>query len=254
MNISRADISISTEKNISFSTAPVFHGALMQMLPAEYSAKLHISELHPYTQHLERRGDEWHWVLTFLNEEASDNIWSKTLSGCDSIFLEHSENRIKLGKREYDVLPYKELNNIFQTECDSNIEYLNFISPTSFKQNGNYVMYPDLKLIYQSIMKKYSMSVQTEDMFDEDTLEQLCERSRIVAYNLKSCKFNLESIAIPAFTGRISIKCSGTSTMQKFLHMLLKFGTYSGVGIKTGLGMGAISIGREERKGDRKMS
>ena len=32
----------------------------MELLPEEYSAMLHESSLHPYTQHLERRDNEWY--------------------------------------------------------------------------------------------------------------------------------------------------------------------------------------------------
>ena len=38
--------------------------------------------------------------------------------------------------------------------------------------------------------------------------------------------------------------------MVNFANLLFRFGTYSGVGIKTALGMGAIGIGKE-RGGER---
>ena len=39
---------------------------------------------------------------------------------------------------------------------------------------------------------------------------------------------------------------SGPQQMVNLMHMLLHFGTYSGVGIKTAMGMGGFQI--EERK------
>ena len=77
-------------------------------------------------------------------------------------------------------------------------------------------------------------------MLDEDALEQLCENTQIVRYDLKSVNFSLEGVRIPAFIGKITIKINGTKTMADFANMLLEFGTYAGVGIKTALGMGFI--------------
>ena len=38
----------------------------------------------------------------------------------------------------------------------------------------------------------------------------------------------------------------GTSTMVNFANMLFRFGTYSGIGIKTSLGMGSFKILKDE--------
>ena len=66
------------------------------------------------------------------------------------------------------------------------------------------------------------------------------ENAQIVRYDLKSVSFSLEGVRIPAFVGKITIKINGTKTMADFANMLVEFGTYSGVGIKTALGMGCI--------------
>lgn len=79
-------------------------------------------------------------------------------------------------------------------------------------------------------------------MVDEETLEQLCENAQIVKYDLKSVNFPLESVRIPSFIGKITIKMNGTQTMANFAKMLFEFGTYSGVGIKTSIGMGCIKL------------
>lgn len=89
-------------------------------------------------------------------------------------------------------------------------------------------------------MNKYDAAVGDNIMWDEETLEQLCENAQIVRYDLKSVSFSLEGVRIPAFVGKITIKINGTKTMADFANMLVEFGTYSGVGIKTALGMGCI--------------
>ena len=79
-------------------------------------------------------------------------------------------------------------------------------------------------------------------MHDEDTLEQICEHAQVIRYDLKSVSFSLEGVKIPSFIGKITIKLHGTDTMANFVNMLFEFGEYSGVGIKTSLGMGYMKI------------
>lgn len=81
-------------------------------------------------------------------------------------------------------------------------------------------------------MNKYDAAVGDNIMWDEETLEQLCENAQIVRYDLKSVSFSLEGVRIPAFVGKITIKINGTKTMADFANMLVEFGTYSGLGLK----------------------
>jgi len=64
----------------------------------------------------------------------------------------------------------------------------------------------------------------------------------VIRYDLKSVSFSLEGVKIPSFIGKITIKLHGTDTMANFVNMLFEFGEYSGVGIKTSLGMGYMKI------------
>jgi CRISPR-associated endoribonuclease Cas6 len=79
-------------------------------------------------------------------------------------------------------------------------------------------------------------------MIDEDTLEQLIQNSVVSRYRLKTGVFPVEGRTIPGFIGTISIRFYGTETMMRYIRMLFQFGEYSGIGIKTGIGMGAIQI------------
>jgi CRISPR/Cas system endoribonuclease Cas6 (RAMP superfamily) len=46
--------------------------------------------------------------------------------------------------------------------------------------------------------------------------------------------------------GRVTIKIKGASTLKAYIKMLLTFGEFSGVGIKTSMGIGGLEI--EKRK------
>ena len=151
-------------------------------------------------------------------------------------------------KKLYGDVISRTYGQFYEEDSSHDTFQIHFMSPTSFKQRGKYLFYPDLRCIYQSLMNKYDSAVTEESMVNEDTLEQLCEYSQIVRYDLKSVNFSLEGIKIPAFIGKVTIKIHGTQTMANFAHMLFEFGTYSGVGIKTALGMGYIRLIDEGRK------
>ena len=64
----------------------------------------------------------------------------------------------------------------------------------------------------------------------------------IIHHNIRSTRFPLEGVKIPSFMGEVTIRFNGTDTMARYSKMLLEFGEFSGVGIKCGMGMGAIKI------------
>ena len=58
--LARLEMKLEKAGKISYQMSSLFHGALMELLPKEYEEKLHLSRLHPYTQHLEIRDGEWY--------------------------------------------------------------------------------------------------------------------------------------------------------------------------------------------------
>lgn len=101
-------------------------------------------------------------------------------------------------------------------------------------------------------MRRYEIIMQEESFYDQDTLMQLVDNSAIVRYRLRSATFPMESIRIPGFIGEITIRVRGPQTMVNFVRMLLEFGSYAGVGMKTAIGMGNITF-EECRKEQKKL-
>ena len=63
-------------------------------------------------------------------------------------------------------------------------------------------------------------------------------------------KFHLEGVKIASFMGSITIKIGGPQSLVNLVHLLMYFGEYSGVGIKTAIGMGKISVVENKKRGD----
>ena len=64
--IGKLELKLACEEELAYQMASLFHGALMELLPSEYADKLHLSQLHPYVQHLEYRDGEWYWIVCAL--------------------------------------------------------------------------------------------------------------------------------------------------------------------------------------------
>lgn len=88
-------------------------------------------------------------------------------------------------------------------------------------------------------MRKFSAASEEFNMYDEDTLEELVTQSEIVRYRLQTIPFPLEKTNITGFIGNICT-ISRVRKQARYVRMLAKFGEFSGVGIKTGMGMGAM--------------
>ena len=158
------------------------------------------------------------------------------------ILIKKHDLKVLIVKKNYMETTYKELMDHFYEDDGKRYIQIHFLSPTAFKQNGRYLFYPDLRCVFQSLMNKYDSATAENTMHDEDTLEQICEHAQVIRYDLKSVSFSLEGVKIPSFIGKITIKLHGTDTMANFVNMLFEFGEYSGVGIKTSLGMGYMKI------------
>ena len=246
--LSRLELLLSSSEELSYQMSSLFHGALMELLPIEYAERLHISQLHPYSQHLERRDKNWYWVINCINEEAADIIIHQILENTKQIVLKKKQIVVEIKEKSYTELSEKKMMGDFYREQSSRYIQVQFISPTAFKQNGQYIFYPDLRCIFQSLMNKYDAAAGENIMLDEDALLQLCDNASIIKYDLKSVTFSLEGVRIPSFIGNITIKMRGTQTMANLANLLFEFGEFSGVGIKTALGMGAVKRieGREK--------
>lgn len=247
--LAKLEMELNCEEQLNYQMSSLFHGVLMEQLEEGYAEYLHLSQLHPYTQHLEYRNNIWYWVVCCLNETAVDQIIHHVLEKLQVIKIKKHDIEVSIGAKSYEETSYRKLMDDFYEGQGKRYIQIHFISPTAFKQNGRYLFYPDIRCIFQSLMNKYDAAAKENSMIDADTLEELCRHSQIIRYDLKSVNFSVEGVKIPSFIGKITIKMSGTKTMANFANMLFRFGEYSGIGIKTALGMGCTRL--EEERGSK---
>lgn len=219
----------------------LFHGVLMSILPTEYVEKLHNEELKPFSQSIFANDDGICWRVCGLNKDFSE-IFCKAMEDRKDIRLENKQRTLKIKEYTINKVMYSELieSNYFGASND----YITvcFNTPTAYKIDGKYLNYPVLSSIYNNLIRKFDSFSGEFSIYDRETVEEMVLKSSIASYSLKSVKYSLESIKIPAFVGRIGIKIVGPDQLKNLIRLLLKFGEYSGTGIKTAMGMGAIKV------------
>lgn len=238
-------------ETLDYKQSSNLQGVIMEHIEEEYAEILHQSNLKPYSQCVVKQDDKRIWYIRTVTQEAYKKMIIP-LSQLNEFEIKNGQIHVNIVRRNFETRAENELLKEFYEIPANRFLNLTFQTPTAFKSNGKYVFYPDIRMIYQSLMMKYTASSEEMDMIDEDTLEQLTQNSEIVRYHLHSMSFPLEGVNIPGFVGSIRLKIKGTDTMARYARMLMKYGQYSGVGIKTAMGMGAIRLMEQgEKKNDR---
>lgn len=234
----------SDDFEISYHIPSVLHGVLMSLIDCDYAQQLHLNRLNPYSMFISRNNGQWCWTVSAVGKEACEKIIN--VLACNDFrefVITHKNNaRVNIIKKEIFSQSVSDFMALSAGTDNSGYIKLRFISPTAFKSSNQYVFFPDLYLIYKSLMNKASLLSCDASFADEDTLNSLAESSCITSYSLRTASFNLEGIKIKGFVGTVTIRVDGPSVMRSFAKMLFKVGTLLGIGIKTSLGMGAIEI------------
>ena len=238
------ELELPPNEKINASMGSVMHGALMEMLPANISRQLHEENLRPFSQciYFDREKNKSVWRVGTLNAAAYEEIILPLLE-TKKIFLRQKGYTINL--RDRKILfetGYENLaDEIFPTDKKPLRADFEFMTPTSFKRAGEYVIFPESFLIVQSLLQRWNTFSPYMKIEENNLAQNLSTFCKISKFNLHSQKFSLEQKFIIGFAGKISISFSGNETVNKILALLAKFAPFAGIGIKTALGMGAVN-------------
>lgn len=231
--------------SLSLHITPLLRGVLMSVIDSDYASALHMGGLNPYSMSFTKEDELWCWTVNTVGKEAYDKVITALLDDSfNSFVLEHKNNnvKIKITEKSLVIERLESITGISLFEDTSKIIKVCFETPTAFKRNGEYINYPDLFLIYHSLMKKGELLSEGVSFYDQEMLENLIENSKITSYNLRTVNFYFEGYKANGFIGSIAICVNGPVIMRSFVKSLLKIGTYLGVGIKSAYGMGKIKI------------
>ncbi|MEG2454745.1 MAG: CRISPR system precrRNA processing endoribonuclease RAMP protein Cas6 [Oscillospiraceae bacterium] len=118
-----------------------------------------------------------------------------------------------------------------------------FETPTAFKTAGTYNILPSTRLILQSALLKWN-AIFTDCPIDCDSggLEAMAEGLHCRSMALQSQNYAFKGATIPGFTGVLVLENKLSGFHRTLTNALLELTPYSGIGIKTTLGMGGVII------------
>jgi len=247
--IKRIKIKIKTEDEAvpSYNWGSIMHGVLMQKLNSEYVEYLHNDGLKPFSQFILtdncKENTEFTWVVNLLGEEAIREIMPM-LQREEKYFLKHKAIYLKVNEVTIEnTITEEEFCKKYLLEKEyCNYPAINFITPSTHKSAGQYTIFPSTDLIIKSLIQKWNAYSKEYSLQDEQGVADMITYTKIRNYKLRSKKYYLEGVRIPSYMGTLGLSIKGPEALMKLVNMLLHFGEYSGIGVKTSLGMGACII------------
>lgn len=227
---------------MSWSTGPYLQGALMERVDAEYASTLHRLPFNPYSQYCVWEGDALLWRVSALTREASARILDP-LRGLERIEVRRANATFEVVKATQETLPVKALVDRVREAGPPRVR-VRFATPTAFKSQGSYVIMPSVRLMLQNLLMHYGQVYDENKEGFAETVEYVDAHARISSYNLRSSYFDNVGGGrrIPAFVGTATVSLRGPDMACGLARMLLEFGEFAGVGVKTSMGMGGFTI------------
>lgn len=252
LTVTELELSFSKSIQIISGMGSVMHGALMDCISKEAASYLHQITLRPYSQSIywDKLKKTAIWRIGTLNEAAYKNIITP-LQQIQSFYLKHKQCDVAIKScKIIGTISYNNLAEFFMQQNDAPLGgKWQFLNTVSFKQSGQYVNFPDARLIYQSLINRWNAFSPSVKLEGENLAEELSKHCRLTRYNLYSQVFPIEGQKIHGFGGRQQYLFYGYDMLKRLQGLLTAFAPYAGVGIKTALGMGAVTTKVLYKKG-----
>ena len=247
LTLAETELTLPEGKLLNQSMGSVMHGWLMETINSSWADMMHSIQVRPYSQYLVVREGKPYWRIATLTEEAFDNITvpvmktrSARLKQCG---FDIGLSPVTIRKTE----SYKDLEkSFFETMERIHHVDIRFCTSTSFKTQGTYAIFPEPQLLFCNLITKWN-EFSTSSVLEEDKLtKHIAEGLSIVEYNLHTHPYSLEGRRIRAFRGTMRLGLFDNDMTARLVSLLCAFASYSGIGIKTALGMGGVETVAEE--------
>ena len=134
------------------SLGPLLQGALMEHVDRDYAALLHTMQFNPYSQYCVTGKDPGTlaWHVQGLTDEATRRILTP-LQSVDAFEVRGAGMRLDVRERAFETTSLKTVLDEIAQNGDTHA-HVEFVSPTAFKRAGQYVVVPDVRLIFQNLL------------------------------------------------------------------------------------------------------
>ena len=181
-------------------------------------------------------------VLTPVHIAGAD--YKSKLNKTEYIFNPNTNDLTIIDNNKFiDFLIKKKIVDKYMDEIKDNnrLNLFYFLKNNDLYKNKdrNKILYEDLR----DFTKKSYKNLDLELKIKENVINALLEKVYVDEYNLRTRYFFLENIRIRGFIGNIKIRIKSKDEMLwQLLNFLLQVSEYTGLGVKTALGMGGIKI------------
>lgn len=217
------------------------YGMLTELLEPDYVTFLHENSFSPISQYIRINpaDNSAEWTVNLLGREAINQV-SAVLENNNCFNITGCNCQLAIEDLSITLLPSDEaLIERARTLPDIAKPTMEFISPTSFKSYGEYLIFPSVEHIIRNLVNRWNSYSQSYLINDDDAVVALIQGIKIAGYRLHSSYFRLKGASIPGFKGEVRFSTRLSIPIAELFKILLYFSEYSGVGIKTSLGMGA---------------
>ena len=222
--------------------AYALYGELMSRIDGGVADELHTDGFTPISQHLESGINGAEWIVSTFDDDVSE-AFLDAINDVREITLRDSG--IKLSVSEAVIESGTDFEKLLSESADEPRpawRRIEFTSPTGFKSEEQHVLFPTSDLILKSLILKWNAACPDYLLEDEELMKMLLSGVSISGYRLASYDYRMKNQHIRSFTGSVTLRAKLSAPLEKLYEMLLRFGGYSGVGIKTALGMGGMKV------------
>lgn len=216
------------------------YAALLEQAPEKFGNDVHQDGVTPLSQFLTVGKESAVWTVNLLGERSEESL-SRLLGQQESIWLK--KDRVRLRVTDCRTENIQDVDDLFALSAwQDGFHVLRFQTPTAFKSQGQYLNLPTSRLIIQSLIQKWNGCFPDCPIEDEDGqgVDAIAAGLRCRRFRLRDQMYYLKGSSIPGFVGEMTVENRLSGFHRELADALLLFSGYSGVGIKTALGMGGV--------------
>lgn len=237
----RYHFELSYQGRLSGNPGYALYGLLMERLPRELGEELHRPDrflLRQSVQYDQREGRAG-WTVDLFDPRLVQAL--APLAAEETLALREMTLRV----RQVTTAPLPGPAELFPLAEERFGEArrcrITLLTPCTFRQQERYVLFPTVELMVQSLASRWNLLHPETPLEDADALRELCRGLAIEDYRLHSTRGQLKGVRIPAFCGSVVLGQRLAAPLRQLWQVLLLSGEQTGIGVKTALGMGAMS-------------
>ena len=237
----RFDIHLQSDVRPSVHWGSLMHGILNGILPPPWPDFLHTDTdrcLCQFVEPLDARTAVWHICVT---DDGLASAIANVLSQSDTLYCRHFSGELRITGRNGLQTGIKELFDR-ASSCRSAAVRLQAVSPVSHKSHGVFITLPSIECIVNSIIRKASAFLPECALPVEDELTRMLSACRVGKYDLHSVTYQLEGHYVPSWQGHLQIVLPADEYLHSLACAVFQLAEYTGIGIKTSLGMGGCKV------------